>query len=213
MITLENLHRTGGIEMISIEETVKNLKSRGFDASCFDSGKEAVDYLASQLSGETIGFGGSMTLEALGLYERLNENNKVFWHWREKSEETYKKAADAEVYITSANAIAQTGEIINIDGSGNRVANTLYGKKKVYIIVGKNKLAEYYDTALWRARNIASPLNARRLNKDTPCVKGELKCYDCKSPDRICKGLVVLWNKMNGTEKAEVIIINEELGY
>lgn len=199
--------------MISIEETVKNLKSRGFDASCFESGKEAVDYIISQLSGETVGFGGSMTLEALGLYERLNENNKVFWHWREKSEETYKKAADAEVYITSANAIAQTGEIINIDGSGNRVVNTLYGKKRVYIIVGKNKLAEDYDTALWRARNIASPLNARRLNKNTPCVKGELKCYDCKSPDRICKGLVVLWNKMNGTEKAEVIIINEELGY
>ena len=199
--------------MISIEETVKNLKSRGFDASCFESGKEAVDYIISQLSGETVGFGGSMTLEALGLYERLNENNKVFWHWREKSEETYKKAADAEVYITSANAIAQTGEIINIDGSGNRVVNTLYGKKRVYIIVGKNKLSEDYDTALWRARNIASPLNARRLNKNTPCVKGELKCYDCKSPDRICKGLVVLWNKMNGTEKAEVIIINEELGY
>lgn len=199
--------------MINIEETVKNLKSRGFDASYFDSGKEAASYLAAQLKGETIGFGGSMTLEALGLYDLLIENNKVFWHWRQKSEETYRAAAEASVYITSANAIAQTGEIINIDGSGNRVANTLFGKKSVYIIVGINKLAEDYDKALWRARNIASPLNARRLNRDTPCVKGELRCYDCKSPDRICRGLVVLWEKMFGTEKAEVIIINEELGY
>ena len=199
--------------MINIDETINNLKSRGFDASFFQSGKEAVDYLASSLKGETIGFGGSMTLEALGLYDRLKENNRVFWHWREKSDETYRNAAEAEVYITSANAVAQTGEIINIDGSGNRVANTLFGKKTVYIIVGINKLAEDYDKALWRARKIASPLNARRLNRNTPCAKGELKCYDCKSPDRICRALVVLWNKMYSTEKAEVIIINEELGY
>ncbi|MEA4894203.1 MAG: lactate utilization protein [Oscillospiraceae bacterium] len=199
--------------MVNVEKTIENLKSRGFDAKSFASGSEAVDYLASQLKSETVGFGGSMTLEALGLYDRLVANNRVFWHWRDKNAETYKEAMSAKVYITSANAVAQTGEIINIDGTGNRVVNTLYGKKKVYIIVGTNKLAEDYDKALWRARNIASPLNARRLGKNTPCAKGELKCYDCKSPDRICKGLVVLWNKMNGTEKVEVIIINEELGY
>jgi len=199
--------------MINIDETMNNLRSRGFDASFFQSGGEAVEYLASSLKGETIGIGGSMTLEALGLYDHLKESNSVFWHWRERKDETYRSAAEAEVYITSANAIAQTGEIINIDGSGNRVASTLYGKRKVYIIVGINKLAEDYDKALWRARNIASPLNARRLNKNTPCAKGELKCYDCKSPDRICRALVVLWNKMYSAEKAEVIIINEELGY
>ncbi|MFB0921756.1 MAG: lactate utilization protein [Oscillospiraceae bacterium] len=199
--------------MIDVNETIKNLKARGFDAKNFDSSAEAVDYLASQLKDETIGFGGSMTLETLGLYDRLSASNKVYWHWREKSKETYKAAAEASVYITSANAVAQTGEIINIDGSGNRVASTLYGKKLVYIIVGKNKLAEDYDKALWRARNIAAPLNARRIGKNTPCAKGELKCHDCKSPDRICKALVVLWGKMFSTEKAEVIIINEDLGY
>ena len=199
--------------MVSIDETMKSLKSRGFDVSFFETGAEATDYLANELRDETIGFGGSMTIEALGLYDRLIKSNKVFWHWKQREIETYNDADSAEVYITSANAIAQTGEIINIDGNGNRVTITLYGKKKVYIIVGKNKLAEDYDQALWRARNIASPLNARRLNKNTPCVKGELKCYDCKSPDRICNGLVVLWNKMNGTEKVEVVIINEELGY
>ena len=199
--------------MVSFDETMKNLQSRGFDASFFATGKEAVDYLASELNGESIGFGGSVTLETLGLFEKLSENNRVFWHWKQDRVDALDNASNAEVYITSANAVAESGEIINIDGSGNRVSNTLFGKKKVYIIIGTNKIEENYDKALWRARNIASPLNARRLNKNTPCVKGEMKCYDCKSPDRICRGLVVLWNKMSGTEKLEVVIIDEPLGY
>lgn len=199
--------------MINIDKTMKNLIARGFDASYFATGKEAADYIASQLKGETIGFGGSMTVETLGLFERLGENNVVYWHWKQEKVEARRNSAAAEVYLTSANAIAESGEIINIDGAGNRVANTLYGKKKVYIIVGINKIAENYDKALWRARNIAAPLNARRLNTNTPCVKGELKCHDCSSPDRICRGLTVLWNKLSGIEKAEVVIIGEELGY
>lgn len=199
--------------MADIENTIKNLKSRGFDASFFKTSTEAASYLSSQLQGETIGFGGSKTLEALGLYEKLSQNNSVFWHWKQAKEEALKSASESQVYITSANAVAETGEIINIDGSGNRVASTLFNKKKVYIIIGTNKIEENYDKALWRARNIAAPLNARRLNCDTPCVKGELKCYDCKSPARICRGLVVLWGKMLGMEKVEVVIVGEELGY
>ena len=199
--------------MVSIDETIKNLKARGFDACYFDKSQDAVSYLTSSLKGETIGFGGSMTLEALNLFKLLSENNSVFSHWSQEPIDARKKSSEAEVYITSANAVAQTGEIINIDGTGNRVASTLFGKKKVYIIVGVNKIAEDYDKALWRARNVASPLNARRLNKNTPCVKGELRCYDCKSPERICRALVVLWNKMSGMEKLEVVIINEQLGY
>lgn len=199
--------------MINIENTMKNLISRGFDASYFATGKEAAEYVVSQLNGETIGFGGSKTVETLGLFEKLGEKNSVYWHWKQEMNEARKNAAAAEVYLTSANAIAETGEIINIDGLGNRVASTLYGKKKVYIIVGTNKIAENFDKALWRARNIAAPLNARRFNKNTPCARGELKCYDCKSSDRICRGLVVLWNKMLGMEKVEVIIIDEELGF
>lgn len=199
--------------MADIEKTMKNLAIRGFETSYFTTGKEAVNYLVSQLEGETIGFGGSKTVETLGLFERLGEKNNVYWHWKQAPDEARKNSAAAEIYLTSANAIAETGEIINIDGSGNRVASTLYGKKKVYIIVGTNKIAEDFDKALWRARNIASPLNARRLKMNTPCAIGELKCHDCKSSDRICKGLVVLWNKMSGTENAEVIIIDKELGY
>lgn len=199
--------------MANIEKTIKNLEARGFDASFFATGKEAVEYLSSELLDSDIGFGGSVTLETLGLFEKLSENNRVFWHWKQDRVEATKKACDAEVYITSANAVAETGEIINIDGSGNRVSSTLYGKNEVYIIIGTNKIEENFDKALWRARNIAAPLNARRLNKNTPCAKGELKCYDCKSPDRICLGLVVLWGKMMSTKKLEVVIIDEPLGY
>lgn len=199
--------------MINIVKTIESLNCRGFDASHFATGKEAVDYIVSQLKGETIGFGGSKTVEALGLFERLGDNNRVDWHWKQEMVEARKNAAAADVYITSANAVAETGEIINIDGAGNRVASTLYGKKKVYFIIGTNKIAENFDKALWRARNIAAPLNARRFKMNTPCASGELKCHDCKSPDRICKGLVILWGKMLGMNKAEVVIIDEELGF
>ena len=120
---------------------------------------------------------------------------------------------NARVYLTSANGVAETGEIINIDGTGNRVAATLFHKDVVYIIIGTNKIAEDYDKALWRARNIASPKNAQRLGRKTPCaVRGD-RCYDCRSAERICRGLVVLWEPLNGVKKTEVVIIDEALGY
>ena len=77
----------------------------------------------------------------------------------------------------------------------------------------RNKLAETFDKALWRARNIASPLNARRLNRETPCVKNELKCYDCNSPQRICNGLSVVWKPLGGAQETHVLLIDEDLGY
>ena len=128
-----------------------------------------------------------------------------------KNLEARAKAAHADVYITSANGLTENGEVINIDGAGNRVASTLYGHKRVYFIIGRNKLAPTYDEALWRARNIAAPKNAQRLGKKTPCaVKGD-RCYDCKSPDRICRGLVVLWGPSMGVE-TEIVLVDEDLG-
>ena len=106
----------------------------------------------------------------------------------------------------------EEGVLLNIDGTGNRVAATLYGHKKVYFVVGRNKIAPTYDEALWRARNIAAPKNAQRLQRKTPCaVKGD-KCYDCRSSTRICRGLVVLWGPMLGME-AEVVLVDQDLGY
>ena len=115
--------------------------------------------------------------------------------------------------LTSVNGLAETGELINIDGTGNRVASTIFGHEEVYFLVGSNKIAPDYDAALWRARNVASPKNAQRLGKKTPCaVRGD-KCYDCKSPERICRALAVLWEKPTGIGRAEVVLIDEPLGY
>lgn len=196
--------------MPGFEKVRKNLEAHGFDVTCFDTAAEAADYLDRRLDGKTVGHGGSITLKELGLLERLQSHAVVRSHWLGDS---FADAAAAPVYLTSVNALAETGELINIDGTGNRVASTLYGHKKVYFVVGRNKVAPDYDAALWRARNIASPKNAQRIGVDTPCaVKGD-KCYDCKSPQRICRGLVVLWEKPKGTEVMEVILIDEDLGY
>ena len=186
------------------------LRQRGYTVHVFERGVEAADYLNGAIDGVSVGIGGSVTVQQLGLYDRLAQHNQVYWHWQGGPEQRA-KAAEADVYLTSANGLAETGEILNIDGAGNRVASTLYGHKKVYFVIGANKLAPTRDEALWRARNIAAPRNAQRLGKKTPCaVKGD-KCYDCKSPDRICRGLVELWGPMMGME-TEVILIGEDLG-
>ena len=194
----------------------KNLKDRGYVVTIFETTTEAVKYLDMQIDNQTIGFGGSVTLEQMKLFETLQRHNTVFWHQRipagKTSTEIRVAANKAAIYISSVNGLAETGEIINIDGNCNRVASIFYGHKKVYLVIGENKLEKDYDRALWRARNIASPLNTKRVGAKTPCaVKGD-KCYDCKSPERICRGLSVLWGKPM-TGEFEVILIHEELGY
>lgn len=197
--------------MANFETVKKNLEGRGYTVHVFSTGKEAADYLNANLDGKSVGFGGSVTLDALGLFERLGSHNEVVWHWKQEAATARKAAMQTDVYLTSVNALAETGELVNIDGAGNRVAATLFGHEKVYFVVGRNKLASTYDEAVWRARNIASPKNAQRLGKKTPCtVKGD-RCYDCKSPERICRGLVTLWGPMMGME-AEVLLVDEDLG-
>lgn len=198
---------------MNIENAVNNLEKRGFYVSQFDTKEAARDYLTGKLNGQTIGFGGSVTLKEMGLFEALSVKNTVWNHWVQDPQDARKNAAQADIYITSANSVAETGEIINIDGAGNRIAATLYGKKEVYFVVGINKLEENYERALWRARNIAAPKNAQRLGADTPCAINADKCYDCCSPGRICEGLVVLWGKMLGVGRMEVVLVNAVLGY
>lgn len=194
----------------------KNLKDRGYAVTSFETAAEAVKYLDTQIDHQTVGFGGSVTLEQMGLLEALQSHNTVFWHWRipkgNTADEIRHAAGEAAIYISSVNGLAETGEMINIDGNCNRIASILYGHEKVYLVVGENKLAKDYDGALYRARNVAAPLNAKRLGVKTPCAgKGE-QCYDCKSPERICRGLSVLWEKPMAGE-FEVILIHEALGY
>lgn len=192
------------------------LEARGFQVTECRTKEDAAAYLNAQIDGVSVGFGGSVTLSELGMFDSLSSHNTVYSHWSvpegRSGAEVLADAATADVFLTSVNGLAETGELINIDGTGNRVASTLYGHKKVYFVVGRNKLAPTYDEALWRARNIASPKNAQRLGVKTPCaVKGD-KCYDCKSPQRICRALVVLWEKVKSCDM-EIVLVDEDLGY
>lgn len=200
--------------MTDFSRVKQNLEARGFRVSVFATAAEAADYLDSAIDNTSVGFGGSVTLEQMGLYERLERHDRVNWHWRPTVDgaDARQAAMTAEHYITSVNGLAETGELINIDGTGNRVASTLYGHKKVWFVVGRNKLAPTYEEALWRARNIAAPKNAQRLKRKTPCAVKADRCYDCKSPERICRGLAVLWARPNATEEMEVVLIGEALG-
>ena len=195
--------------MADLVKLQKNLEERGFAGPRFDTAAQAARYLDAALDGKTIGIGGSITVQEMGLADRLAKHNTVLWHW---AGSTTQAAAGAQVYLTSVNGAAETGELINIDGTGNRVASGLFGHEKVYFIVGRNKVAPDYDAALWRARNIAAPKNAQRLGRKTPCAAKGDRCYDCKSPERICRALVVYWEKP-GSMDMEVVLVDEDLGY
>ncbi len=201
---------------MSFEVIKSNLESRGFAVSTFPTAADASSYLNSTINGKTVGFGGSITLDKMGLFESLSAHNEVFWHWRTVEGKTAAELRDAgnaaKIYLSSVNGISESGEIINIDGTCNRVAATLYGHEKVYLVVGKNKIAETFEAALSRARNIAAPKNAQRLGVNTPCAAKGDRCYDCKSPARICRALTVLWEKPTGAD-IEVVLIDEVLGY
>lgn len=198
---------------MKLQET---LRAKGYIAEVCETKEETAAYIDSQIDHRVVGIGGSQTVAQMKLFDRLASHNEVFWH-DEKPEgmtvmETRQAATRAEVYISSVNAISMDGVIINIDNTGNRVAAISFGPDKVFLVIGENKVAEDYDSALFRARNVAAPKNAKRLNRKTPCALTGDKCYDCKSPERICRNLSVLWNRPAGIEY-HVVLINEELGY
>ena len=193
-----------------------NLLSKGYHVSVFETKEEAASYLDSQIHERTVGFGGSLTLTEMNLFNILSTHNTVYWHDKKPEHmtvmEVRKAASKAEIYISSVNGISEQGEIINIDNTGNRVAAISFGPSKVYLVLGSNKVAKDFESAMFRARNIAAPLNAKRLNRKTPCAAQADRCYDCNSPERICRNLSVLWNKPTGAEY-EIILIDEKLGY
>lgn len=193
-----------------------NLEKKGYRVSTFATAADAAVYLDREIDGTTVGFGGSVTLHQMNLFPLLARHNTIYWH-DEKPEnmtimETRRAATHAAVYLSSVNGLAETGEIVNIDGTGNRVAAISFGPEKVYLLAGRNKIAPTLPDAITRARNVAAPRNCQRLSRRTPCaVKGD-KCFDCQSPDRICRVMTLLLEKPSGAEY-EVILIDEELGY
>ena len=199
--------------MANVERTMENLKKRGFAVSRFSDKESAAEYVCEQVGSAPVGIGGCTTVEDMELFPKLLARGETFYHTQQKEPGIIEKANAAPVYIMSANGVSESGLIINIDGRGNRVVNMCYGKEKLYYIIGVNKIAADDEAAMWRARNIASPLNARRLKKNTPCAVGDVKCHDCNSPERICGVFVTVERKPYGIAHAEVIIVEEALGY
>lgn len=195
---------------MDIKKTIKNLELRGFPVKFFATGAEAAEYLCGEIKDTSVGIGGSKTVEQLGLFEKLSESNTVYWHWRTPGHETLLKENEAAVFLSSANAISEDGQILNIDGRGNRLAGQVFGKKKTYIIAGTNKICPDFESALHRARNVAAVENVKRFPFDVPC-KLDGKCHDCRSPQRACNALLVLWGPMMDMEM-EIVLIDEELG-
>ncbi len=199
-----------------VNRTIESLEKNGFPVKLFETKEEALmEMLQNIPMNESVGMGGSITLEEIGIYDALLERKgQVYWHQKcplEEKAETLKKAASADIYLSGINALTEDGKIVNIDGTGNRVANIFWGHKKIILVCGINKITKDHEKAIERIKNVASPKNTKRLNKDTPC-RYTGKCQDCDSPDRICRIEVVLEKQpLNG--KVEVYLIKEELGY
>ena len=202
---------------MDIEKVLEAFRKNRYEASYFSTAAEATDYLDSKIDGKLVGVGDSMTLVKLGISERLKKHNDVK-DVKDSPAFTGKGFAEfakctllTDIFLCSANAITEDGIVVNMDGTGNRVAAAIYGHEKTYYVVGINKLCPTLEDAIWRVRNVAAPRNAQRKHKKTPCaIKGD-KCYNCSSPERICNGLLIEYKKMTNIDM-EVVIIGEELG-
>lgn len=150
------------------------LEKKDYKVSIFDSDPEVIEYLEASIQGMSVGFGGSQTLTSLDLHHRLAKNNRVFVPDFPPEGESFNsmavKAMAADVYLLSANAVSENGEIVNIDMVGNRLAGSLFGHKKVFYIVGENKIGGTLEQAIYRARNVAAPKNALGMYRKTPCA-------------------------------------------
>ena len=191
------------------------LEKKGFRVSLCDTREEAKKVLLSEIgNGETVGIGGSVTIKELDVLGALADKNcAVHWHWLPGVDmaETRRLAAGADVYLCSTNAVTESGEFVNIDGTGNRVAAMFYGPGRGIIVVGKNKIASDYDAALRRVKEIACPKNAVRLSLDTPCAKTGA-CTDCASSQRMCNVTTII-SHPPGKRDILIVLVGEDLGY
>lgn len=194
--------------LLNVDALCHAFTERGFDFTYFPTAAEALSYLVETCAGNSVSIGGSMTLQELGLPEAFSHSTAVHWHWVRQGEYFQKP----DIYLTSANALSETGELVNIDGAGNRISATLFGPKRCIFVCGINKLCPDLEHAVERARQIAAPRNAKRLGAATPCaVDG--RCHDCKSPGRICRALTIHMGPTVSLEKCELVLIGQPLGY
>lgn len=200
------------------EKCVENLNKHGFKTLFFSNLRQARTHILKAISTyNSFGFGGSDTTRQLDIIESLKQQNKVVYdHWEnglspEASLEIRRNQSRCDCFFCSANAISMSGEIVNVDGVGNRTNAMTFGPRKVMIIAGINKLTIDLHTAIQRVKNVAGPMRAKSLDMQTPCAETGI-CTDCNSPQRICRITTILHRKPMLTD-ITVIIINETLGF
>ena len=200
------------------ETSVSNLKKHGFEAYFAATVNEARDLIFEMISGyETFGFGGSDTTRVLGLIEELQKKGKtIFDHWQkgltsDEDMEIRLQQGRCDCFLCSANAIAATGEVVNVDGVGNRTSAMSFGPKRVVIVAGMNKVTQDLESALRRVREVSGPMRAKSLGMDTPCAETGV-CGDCNSPQRICRITTILHRKPMLTDMT-LVLVNEALGF
>lgn len=200
-----------------ISKVIDNLKLRNIEAFYTENFEEAkLKILEMIKSNSTVGIGNSATLKRMKLTNTLLDRGNIVFDktiakTKEESRDLKRKSLLADYYVSGTNAISMEGHIVNVDHSGNRVAAMIYGPEKVIIVVGKNKIVETLDEAIYRVKNIASPKNAVRAGFNPPCVELN-KCVDCRSKERVCNSLVIIEGQYE-PDRMKVIIVNEEEGF
>ncbi len=199
-------------------KAVEKLQAHGFKAVFVKAKESAAEEIWKHVSrGQNIGIGGSLTIRDMGIADQLRaKGHTVYDHWKpglskEEISGIRKSQMTCDVFLSSVNAVTMNGELVNIDGIGNRVNSISFGPGKVILVAGVNKIVEDVQEAIKRIKNVAAPLNARRLNIDVPCAKLG-SCVDCNSPNRICRVLTILERKPSLTD-IHVILVGEELGF
>lgn len=198
------------------KEIIKNLEKRNMEGFYVKTKEEARSLALSFVKDEEISsWGGSMTLEETGILDELKKNftclDRDTTTSIEEKHRLYAEAMLVDNYFMSTNAITTDGELINIDGYGNRIAALIFGPKKVIVVCSINKVCHTTDEGIKRARNIAGPMNAIRLKRKTPCVKTGT-CHDCLSPECICSQMVIT-RRSSIKDRIKVILVGENIGY
>ena len=203
---------------MKINRTIEALKKNNMNGYYAKNRDEVIELIKGIVKeGSKVAVGGSETLSELGILEHLRSGRYDFLDrykeglTREEVTNIFKQSFLADAYLSSCNAITENGELYNVDGNGNRVAAMLYGPDKVIVICGINKIVKDVDEAIKRNREISAPMNAKRLNKKTPCTKVGY-CMNCNSPERICNEYTLI-KKQRSSERMYVIFLNENLGY
>ena len=195
---------------------VKNLKARHFDAYYCANKEEALAKALELIpEGASVGWGGAMSAQQIGLMDAVRSGNyraldRETCKTPEEREEMGHACLGADVFLTGANGLSMDGEMVNIDGQGNRVAAIVYGPKSVLVIAGMNKVVDTLEDAVTRARTVAAPMNQQRFGLPNPCtVTGT--CADCKSQTCICNQILITRN-CRPVGRIKFIIVGEELG-